>query len=81
MPVRSILYWGICLAFAVFVADAAEPLSSEGVNGWNGATAEVQSKLLPVPEPGRATLLIAGVMAMAFTYRRAWLNWKSDPSA
>jgi len=29
-----------------------------------------------VPEPGRAMLLFAGIMAMAFTYRRAWLSWK-----
>lgn len=32
--------------------------------------------LMPVPEPGRALLLFAGMMAMAFTYRRVWLNWK-----
>jgi hypothetical protein len=32
--------------------------------------------ILAVPEPSRALLLFIGVMAMAFTYRQAWLNWK-----
>jgi hypothetical protein len=34
------------------------------------------SSVQPVPEPSRALLLFAGIMAMAFTYRRAWLSWK-----
>ncbi|MFN7562288.1 MAG: PEP-CTERM sorting domain-containing protein [Prosthecobacter sp.] len=76
MSLRSLLYWIICLSFAVFVAQAAEPASAE----WTGAEG-LQNKLLPVPEPGRAMLLFAGVMAMAFTYRRAWLNWKTGPQA
>lgn len=74
MMLRSFLYWMICLAFALYVAHAAEPAAAD-IAAWNGAQ-EVQAKLLPVPEPGRALLLFAGVMAMAFTYRRAWLNWK-----
>ncbi|OYW31142.1 MAG: hypothetical protein B7Z47_01925 [Chthoniobacter sp. 12-60-6] len=36
------------------------------------------SSVLPVPEPNRTFLLFAGIMAMAFTYRRAWLNWKRN---
>jgi hypothetical protein len=36
------------------------------------------SNVLPVPEPSRAFLLFAGIMAMAFTYRRAWLGWKRN---
>jgi hypothetical protein len=39
------------------------------------------SHILPVPEPGRVMMLFAGMMAMAFTYRRAWLNWKTAPKA
>ncbi|MFM2168217.1 MAG: hypothetical protein RIS79_2588 [Verrucomicrobiota bacterium] len=76
MPIRPLIYWTLCLAFAVFVARAAEPATAD----WVGAKG-LQSKLLPVPEPGRAMLLFAGIMAMSFTYRRAWLNWKSGPQA
>jgi hypothetical protein len=80
MSGRPLLYWIICLAFAFYVAHAAEPMAIHAATSWAGAD-ELQSKLLPVPEPGRATLLFAGMMAMAFTYRRAWLNWKSGPQA
>jgi hypothetical protein len=80
MSVRSLLYWFICITFAVYVAQAAEPLNPNPAASWSGGSA-LESKLLPVPEPGRALLLFAGVMAMAFTYRRAWLNWKMEPKA
>jgi len=37
---------------------------------------DVAYQPLPVPEPARAVLLGIGIMAVAFTYRRAWLNMK-----
>ena len=80
MTGRSILYWLLCFAFAVLVAPAAEPTAVADGLTWVGASTTVSS-VLPVPEPGRAMMLIAGVMAMAFTYRRAWLNWKTAPKA
>ena len=80
MTGRSILYWLICLAFAVLVARAAEPVAVADSLTWVKADATA-SHILPVPEPGRAMMLFAGVMAMAFTYRRAWLNWKTAPKA
>lgn len=80
MSLRSLLYWFICITFAVYVAQAAEPLNPDTIAAWGSANA-LDSKLLPVPEPGRALLLFVGVMAMAFTYRRAWLNWKMEPKA
>jgi len=80
MTGRSILYWLICLAFAVLVARAAEPVAVADSLTWVKADATA-SHILPVPEPGRAMMLFAGVMAMAFTYRRAWLNWKTVPKA
>jgi len=80
MSVRSLLYWFICFTFAVYVAQAADPLNPDTMAALSAGKA-LDSKLLPVPEPGRALLLFAGVMAMAFTYRRAWLNWKIEPKA
>lgn len=55
-------------------AHAAEPGSLEGP--FESAATTLTFSPLPVPEPGRAVLLFAGIMAMAFTYRRVWLNWK-----
>jgi hypothetical protein len=80
MTGRSILYWLISLAFAVLVARAAEPAAVADGLTWMKVEA-ASAHVLPVPEPGRAMMLFAGVMAMAFTYRRAWLNWKTVPKA
>lgn len=71
MTVHSVCYWLICTAAATLAAepDMAATLSFAP---HRDATAMIQM----VPEPSRALFLFAGVMAMAFTYRRAWLNWK-----
>ncbi|MBE7498281.1 MAG: PEP-CTERM sorting domain-containing protein [Verrucomicrobiaceae bacterium] len=81
MTFRSVLYWLLCTVFAGLVAQSAEPPPTIGpAADWSGPA--IQSvHLLPVPEPGRALLLFAGIMAMAFTYRRAWMNWKSGPKS
>lgn len=74
MTFRSITYWFVCSIAAVIAVGAAEPGVVES------ATFELSntnlSTVQAVPEPSRALLLFAGIMAMAFTYRRAWLNWK-----
>ena len=76
MPLRSFSYWLACSVVAVIAVNAAEP----GVAG--GQVFQLpdagDSSVLPVPEPNRTFLLFAGIMAMAFTYRRAWLNWKRN---
>lgn len=79
MSIRSLIYWFACSIAAVIAVGATEPdmaaspalkLTEDGING-----------VLPVPEPSRAFLLFAGIMAMAFTYRRAWLGWKRSAQA
>jgi len=74
MTFRSFSYWFVCSIAAVIAVGAAEP---EGAGTLDlhlpGAG---MSSVLPVPEPSRAFLLFAGIMAMAFTYRSAWLSWK-----
>ena len=76
MTKRSVFYWLICTVFAVLAAHSSEPVSPE--LAWQPVEADaVQISL--VPEPARAMMLFAGIMAMAFTYRRAWMNWKVSP--
>ncbi len=74
MSARPTIYWLICSVFAAIAVHAAEPSSGEVAPFL--LPAGDASLVLPVPEPGRALLLFAGIMAMAFTYRRVWLNWK-----
>lgn len=74
MLIRSIIYWLVCSALAVIAVGAAEPgLVTPDV--FNLASLDASS-VKPVPEPSRALMLFAGIMAMAFTYRKVWLNWK-----
>ncbi len=74
MSFRSFTYWLFSSFAAALAATAAEPGAADPEEFK--LSLEDQSSFLAVPEPGRAILLFAGIMAMAFTYRRAWLNWK-----
>lgn len=72
MTFRSFSYWFVCSIAAAIAVGAAEPDMASTL----AFTLPQTSSVLPVPEPSRALLLFAGIMAMAFTYRRAWLSWK-----
>lgn len=74
MSLRSFSYWFACSIVAVMAVTAAEPDVAGALDFQLPESAA--SSVLPVPEPNRTFLLFAGIMAMAFTYRRAWLNWK-----
>lgn len=70
MFIRSFSYWFACSVAAAIAVGASEPTADLTLTG------AVVSSIAPVPEPSRALLLFAGIMAMAFTYRSAWLSWK-----
>jgi hypothetical protein len=74
MSLRSFSYWFACTIAAVIAVGAAEPNMNSPMDLTPPETR--LSSVFPVPEPSRAFLLFAGIMAMAFTYRRAWLSWK-----
>lgn len=75
MSARPTFYWLACIALAAMAAQAANAVAANEAAGF-ALTQGDANTLMPVPEPGRALLLFAGMMAMAFTYRRVWLNWK-----
>ena len=72
MSLRSFSYWFVCTIAAVIAVGATEPEKAATLDLPLPGTAV--SSVLPVPEPSRAFLLFVGIMAMAFTYRRAWLS-------
>jgi hypothetical protein len=74
MSFRPVFYWLICSALAVIAVGATEP-GLMVLNSFHPPSMSASS-VQPVPEPSRALLLFAGIMAMAFTYRKAWLSWK-----
>lgn len=75
MSARPTFYWLACIALAAMAAQGADAVVANEAAGFVLQQGEANA-LMPVPEPGRALLLFAGMMAMAFTYRRVWLNWK-----
>ncbi|MCX6850002.1 MAG: PEP-CTERM sorting domain-containing protein [Verrucomicrobia bacterium] len=74
MSVRSFSYWLTCSIAAAMAVGATEP-EQAGTLDLIVPGAAI-SNVIAVPEPSRALLLFAGIMAMAFTYRHAWLSWK-----
>lgn len=75
--IRSFVYWTASLSLAVMAATA---LGSDGSMDWT-ASDPMLIHALPVPEPARAAFLGIGIIAVAFTYRRAWLNMKRRSEA
>ena len=74
MPFRSFTYWLACCIAAAMAVGATEPDKAETLDLTLPVSAI--SSVIAVPEPSRALMLFAGIMAMAFTYRHAWLSWK-----
>ncbi|MCF7784727.1 MAG: PEP-CTERM sorting domain-containing protein [Prosthecobacter sp.] len=74
MSFRSFSYWLACSIAAAIAVGATEPEKAGTLDLTLPGT--VVSNVTAVPEPSRALLLFAGIMAMAFTYRHAWLSWK-----
>lgn len=73
MTIRSVAYWSLSIALAAVASHAAET----GVAVVDTpVTATVDLSALSLAEPARGALLAAGVIATAFTYRRAWMNLK-----
>lgn len=76
MSFRSAIYWLASSIAAAIAVGAAEPDSMTHAAISFTLETGAAGDIIAVPEPSRAILLFAGIMAMAFTYRRAWLNWK-----
>ncbi|GAA5136199.1 hypothetical protein GCM10023213_10810 [Prosthecobacter algae] len=70
---RSFFYWLFSIALATLATAASDHTDKTGEFLW---TPTVAADVLPVPEPSRAILLGVGILAIAFTYRQAWLNLK-----
>jgi hypothetical protein len=77
MTLRSLVYWFACSIAAALAVGATEPDLASTSTHASPLNASVHA-ILPVPEPNRAFMLFIGIMALAFTYRRAWLNWKRE---
>lgn len=72
---RSTLYWFVSTTIAVLSMRAAAQTDAEAELL---ALADPAFQALSVSGSSKAALLGIGIMAVAYTYRRAWLN-RSQP--
>jgi hypothetical protein len=71
---RSIIYWLTSSSIAVLSMRAlAETHSSDSM-----MLASAGLEVPALPENVRAIVLGVGIMAVAYTYRRTWLNFKTN---
>lgn len=70
MNIRSICYWIVCIAVAFAAAHGAAGFDKETVSVVAGEA----ERAAAVSETAKAVLLAAGILAVAFFYRRAWMN-------
>lgn len=73
---RSLSYWLSTFVIAFLAANAVGSEKALEHTLDFGPAEEALIHALPVPEPARAAFLGIGIIAVAFTYRRAWLNMK-----
>ena len=71
---RALLFWTLML-LAIFAGTSALIGSSLDPQNF---TDNLQAPLASQPSQSRAALFGLGLVAITFTYRRAWLSWAND---
>lgn len=72
MRIKAIIFWTVSTLLAFVASHAADvPIDGAAV----AASAEPVGAIA-VTASFRSALLMAGIMAVAYTYRRAWLNFR-----
>ncbi|MBX7207845.1 MAG: hypothetical protein K1X78_06030 [Verrucomicrobiaceae bacterium] len=80
MKIRALVYWVLSVLVATFAAQRALGASSE-VEAVVASPAASLVSLGAVPDAARSVLLFVGIMAVAYTYQRAWINFRGDSSS
>lgn len=73
MRIKAIIFWTVSTLLA-FVASHAADVTADGVA--LSASPEPVG-MVTVAASFRSALLMAGILAVAYTYRRAWLNFRN----
>ena len=79
MKSRSIIYWITSSALALLATHAAYPAGAPAAQDLPVIANSAIQTASSITDPSRAIMLFAGIMAMAFTYHRAWQNWRAVP--
>ena len=80
MQIRSLFYWAVSLVIATYAAGHAMASLPE-IEATVAPVPVSFSTLLAVPDAARSVLLFIGILAVAFTYYRAWMNFRLVPAS
>lgn len=80
MKIRSVIYWALSLFIATYAATRAAASSAE-IEGVVSPVALNFTSAVTIPDAARSILLFIGIMAVAYTYQQAWLNFRRKPEA
>lgn len=78
MKIRVLFYWVVSVWVATYAAGHAVASSATEVEAVTPASASL-ANMVSVPEAARSALLFIGILAVAYTYQRAWMNFRSSP--
>lgn len=80
MKIRALFYWVVSVWVAAYAAGHALASSATEVEAVTPASGSL-ANMVTVPEAARSALLFAGILAVAYTYQRAWLNFRSSAAS
>jgi hypothetical protein len=80
MNIRALIYWVGTLVVATYAAGHAFASAPE-IETAVAPVANPFLNLLAVPDSARSVLLFVGILAVAYTYQRAWANFRGGPAA
>lgn len=75
MKFRSVTYWALSLFIATYAASHALASSAE-IEGVVSPAALTFTNAVTIPDAARSALLFIGIMAVAYTYQQAWVNFR-----
>jgi hypothetical protein len=80
MKIRSLIYWAVSLVIATYAAGHAFASATE-IEAGVGPAAMPLVNFFAVPDSARSVLLFVGILAVAYTYQRAWANFRGGSAA
>lgn len=79
MNIRIATYWAVSLVIATYAAGHA--FAASEIDGIVAPAEVPLVNLLAVPDSARSILLFVGILAVAYTYQRAWANFRGGSAA
>lgn len=81
MKFRSVIYWGVSLVVATYASGLTVVSAQDTDPSLVSASISSLASGAAVSDFARSILLFMGILAVAFTYHRAWANFRGSSSS